>query len=186
MFTVAIVQVANRQLQPFNVLFLGFRYDRRIHNVHLIMSPDLRDVLNSVDVSVHKAWLTRATDEQLDEYIITATNPRFHEPAIAERQKRQLDKILAAQNKIHWTTTPTFWVALIAALTGIATLVVGVCSWLYPRTPQTPIGKFESSSASTVLKLTNSQPMIAPQMPQPPTKATVATNTNGAASNKNR
>lgn len=122
------------------------------------MSPEVRKIIDIIELGAHRDWILAAKDEHLDEYILSiGGNERLRQMALAERERRHFNRL----SKPHWTLTPTFLITVGILIIALATLVVALLSWLFPRTPHSPVGKPEISMTNSALAPTNSLPMTA-------------------------
>jgi hypothetical protein len=118
----------------------------------------------------HRAWIVKATDAQLDEYILCISgNQLLYPMAIAERQRRHF-KHLSKPVEPHWTVLPSFkilkWTLILTIavlIVSVAIFAVAVLSWLFPKTPPIPNDIRAISMTNSVSSPTN----------LPPTKAII-------------
>jgi hypothetical protein len=75
-----------------------------------------------------------------------------------------------AEEEPHWTTTPTFWVSIVAAVAGIIAAVISFLAWRYPLPPPSPE---LPPLASPAPPSTTLAPTVAPQ-PSAPSQSPVA------------
>jgi hypothetical protein len=82
------------------------------------MSPDIEKLRNRPEEE-HRAWIGKASLEQLDEYLAHFSDtPTFYRMATARQQQLQF----AVLKKTHWTVTWSFWL-LVASL--VLTSIIG-------------------------------------------------------------
>jgi hypothetical protein len=91
------------------------------------MSPEIADILNTIDTRKHKEFLAKASLDQIEEYLreLTADNV-FRRMGEAERERRYFEVL----HRPHWTVTPTFWLVVVSViLSATAALLAALSVW---------------------------------------------------------
>lgn len=84
------------------------------------MSPEIQKILIALEPAAHRVWISKATDELLDEYVSNISeNEHYHRMALAERERRHFNHL----SRPHWSVTPNFWFSFTACLAAIAAAV---------------------------------------------------------------
>jgi hypothetical protein len=108
------------------------------------------------------AWILKASDEQLNEYIHLSINDlKLHNLARAERERRHFSRV----TEPHWTVVPAYWL-LWATLS--ATFIFGIISVIAWRRPVDP-----AKRDAPAVQPSNSVPAISPYIGTPATQQAI-------------
>ena len=118
------------------------------------MPKSLQEMLNESDGEKHRVWIIECTNEQLDEYILCMANGKLNAIAVAERTKRQLNRL----SEPHWTITPGFVIGVLAMVFAAIAAWPVIREWLPAALPSnTSANSPPPQSNSAPVKLTTSQ-----------------------------
>jgi len=98
------------------------------------MPKTVEEICAIMNDDVHRAWILKATDEQLDEYIFKVSGNSSHLRPVAEAERnRRHFKHLSKAAEPHWTIIRSY--RLLQISVGLATLaiIITILAWWFPR-----------------------------------------------------